>query len=72
MKTAEGIEIVEFERGFYLHRAKHELYSKRDQCKELEAAYPKDSKEYLRAWAEWMITAKIYNTVKRLTVGERK
>ena len=72
MNTAEGREIMEREKHFYLHRSKYELNAKRDQCRELKLVYSKASPEYLRAWAEWMVTAKIYNTVKRLKIGEKE
>jgi hypothetical protein len=64
--------LLEKEKGFYLHRSKHEVIAKLMNLKEIKMAYEPDTIQFIQAWAEWIMTARIYTAVKKTKFEVKK
>lgn len=66
MDRDEAVVLFENERAFYLHRAKHECWAKLDNLNQIKKVYKPNTRAYIQAWSEWIITARIYTAVKKM------
>ncbi len=66
MDKNEALDLFEKERHFYLHRAKYECRAKLSNLNEIKLAYKPNSRAYVQAWSEWIITSRIYTAIKKM------
>ncbi len=71
MNRDKALVLFETERHFYLHRAKYECRAKLDNLNEIKKVYEPNTRAYVQAWSEWIITAKIYTAIKKMKGAQK-